>query len=71
MEKGEYDLAVTFPEYLSEKFATPLELTIRFDKMLIGLKGLNISSTSDIEKLRLAIVKRANTDTWIDQSRTI
>lgn len=71
MEKGKYDLTVTFPEYLSEKFATPLETTIRLDKMLVGLKGLEIKSTGDIEGLRLAIVRGASTGTWIDHNHSI
>ncbi len=71
MEKGNYDLTVTFPEYLSERYATPLEPTIRLDTMLVGLKGLEIKSTDDIQKLRLAIVRGASTGTWIDHNRSI
>ncbi|KLN60434.1 hypothetical protein WH96_11905 [Kiloniella spongiae] len=71
IEKGKYDLTVTFPEYLSEEFVTSLEPTIRLDKMLVGLKGVTITSTNDIEKLRLAVVRGTSTGSWIDHNRSI
>ncbi|WP_299376899.1 transporter substrate-binding domain-containing protein [uncultured Kiloniella sp.] len=71
MKKGTYDLTITFQDYLSEEFATPLEPTIMLDKMLVGLKALDIKSKEDIEGLRLAIVRGASTGSWVDQNKAI
>ena len=71
MKKGTYDLTITFQDYLPEEFATPLEPTIMLDKMLVGLKGVDIKSREDIEGLRLAIVRGASTGSWIDQNKLV
>ncbi|WP_421779922.1 substrate-binding periplasmic protein [Kiloniella litopenaei] len=71
MKKGTYDLTITFRDYLPEEFATALNPTIQLDKMLVGLKGLDIKSREDIEGLRLAVVRGASTGSWVDQNEAI
>ncbi len=68
VEMGKYDLSLMFTSQAPEGVVTVVAPTLRLDKFLVGLQGLEIKNSSSIEGLRLASVRGASSGSWIDKS---
>ena len=71
VEMGRYDLSLMFIDQVREGSVTIVAPTLRLDKVLVGLRGVEIKNGNSIEGLRLASVRGASSGSWIDKSDKI
>ncbi|WP_419905778.1 substrate-binding periplasmic protein [Kiloniella sp.] len=71
IEMGYYDLTLMFADQAQDGAVSIVAPVLKLDKVLVGLKGLDIKNRQDIEGLRMAFVRGASSGSWIDNNQRI